>query len=58
MSAYFQNILQQLHKDTRQELATKNIEVPRRGKRELQLINRELKRQLFHKDTTHDKQNS
>ena len=47
MSAYFNTILRKMHEDLKQELKDKGIEIPKRGRKELERINRELKRELL-----------
>lgn len=47
MSAYFNKVLRKMHQDLKQELKDKGIEIPRRGRKEVERVNRELKRELL-----------
>lgn len=47
MSAYFRKILWELHRQTKEELAQRGIEIPRRGLRELKRINQELRKEVL-----------
>ena len=45
MSAYFHKILREQHRQLKEQL--KDIELPKRGRKELDRINRELKKELL-----------
>jgi len=46
-SAYFHKILRELHRQTKAELASSGIALPKKGRAELERINRELKKEVL-----------
>ena len=54
MSAYFHEILRAQHRELKKELKDKGIEMPKRGRKAVDLENIELKRKLLAKPIPKD----